>query len=217
MAQPGPRVVSIHCGNDRLSSLDTRKIKSSLDLPSHAYNSSGCTSTASIPSILHACSESRSETAKHYRKYFGFARTRGRVIVNPHLDILFFGPRLGFMAAGAQFRTCMTMCDPAELATIQRLAISDSLFWIDDQYRSTTAANLTMELLRQVAVHLPNLREIIFVPREEDSQGPDALFVQQRMHMQVCAALEVVCEEHPAWTPPPCKMSTLQELQVSQD
>lgn len=213
MAQPGHRIVSIQCGNDNLSPLETRKIKSSLDLPSDACSASGCTSTAPIPSILHACAESRSEIAKSYSKYFGFARTQGRVIFNPELDIVFFGPRLGFMAANSQFHTCMTMCDPAELATIERLAISDSLFWLDNQYRSTAAANLTVELLRQVAVHLPNLREIFFVPREEDFE--DTLFVQQRMHMQVCAALEVVCEEHPTWKPPPCKMTTLRELEVS--
>lgn len=211
MAQPGARLVPIQCGSDSLSR-DSRRVKSSTNLKIEHYMATGCTSSAPVPSSLHACSEARFEMAKYYRPHFGFARRQGHVFFDPTSDILYFGPRPGFMAADSQFHTCMAMCDPNELASIRRIAISDSLFWIDHQYRSTTAANLTIRVLRQIATHMHGLKEIFFIPRDQDATGPELLFVQQRMHMQVCAALEIVCEEYPEWKPPPCKMTTLQEL-----
>ncbi|UPK93880.1 hypothetical protein LCI18_004815 [Fusarium solani-melongenae] len=190
---PQTRLVPVRCG-------------SSWPGCSDSLSWTGCTSPAPIPANLHACAESRAEALKHYRLEFGFARGPGQVFFNPQYDILYFGPRDGYMAADSQFQTCMSMCDPAELAAVRRLAINDALFWIDATYRSMTAASLTVELLRRIQARMPGLEEIIFVPRAEES--PDSAsyveptMVYVRMARQIQTALATLCEQTPDWKPP---------------
>lgn len=115
------------------------------------------------------------------------------------------------MAADSQFHTCMSMCDQAELARVRRIAISDALFWIDDTYRSMTAASLTMEVIKQLALRMPSLEQIIFVPREEDEAG-DLAMVQERMARQIQMAMATVCQQVRHWRPPPWHIVCLSEL-----
>ncbi|POR37148.1 Uncharacterized protein TPAR_02670 [Tolypocladium paradoxum] len=191
---PSSRLVSIRCGTGSPSLHET---------PSRSFGcTTGCTSNAPIPVNLHICAESRVEAFKSYSPAFGFARGPGQVIFNPESDILFFGPREGYMAADSQFHTCMSMCDQAELASVRRIAISDALFWIDDTYRSMTAASLTVEVIKQLALRMLSLEQIIFVPREEDEAG-DLAMVQERMARQIQMALATVCQQVRHWRPPP--------------
>ncbi|KAJ6444672.1 hypothetical protein O9K51_03068 [Purpureocillium lavendulum] len=200
---PSSRLVSIRCGS---GSPSLREVSAH---PSGC--TTGCTSGAPIPVNLHVCAESRAEAFKSYSRTFGFARGPGQVIFNPDSDILFFGPREGYMAADSQFHTCMSMCDQAELARIRRVAISDSLFWIDDTYRSMTAASLTVEVIKQLALRMPRLERIFFVPREED-QGSDFAMVEERVSCQVQMAVATVCQQLPHWRPPPCDIVCLRAL-----
>ncbi|KUI62278.1 hypothetical protein VP1G_09406 [Cytospora mali] len=123
---PGPRIVSIKCGPESLSSLPGLDSGGRFS-PS---SSSGCTSPAAIPTNLHVCHESRREALRQYRSSFGIARQPGQVFFAPDQDVLYFGPRDGFMASEANLRTILSMCDPAELAQIKRVAINDALFWV---------------------------------------------------------------------------------------
>ncbi|GKU02468.1 hypothetical protein FLAG1_02197 [Fusarium langsethiae] len=177
----------------------------------------GCTSPAIIPTNLHACSESRSEALKYYGLGFGFARGPGQVFLDPDRDILYFGPRDGYMAADSQFQTIMSMCDPEELALVRRLAINDALFWVDDSYRSMTAASLTVELLRRIQARMPGLEEIIFVPRPEELRGSESYveptMVYVRMARQIQTALATLCEQTPSWTPPCWRILPLSAFQ----
>ncbi|QPC78786.1 hypothetical protein HYE68_009538 [Fusarium pseudograminearum] len=177
----------------------------------------GCTSSATIPSNLHACSESRDEALKYYGLGFGFARGPGQIFLDPEHDILYFGPRDGYMAADSQFQTIMSMCDPEELALVRRLAINDALFWVDDSYRSMTAASLTVELLRRIQARMPGVEEIIFVPRPEQSRGPETYIepsmVYMRMAHQIQTALATLCEQTPGWTPPCWRILPLSAFQ----
>lgn len=197
---PRSRLVPIRCGSDSLSCSDP--------CPGALSWTSGCTSTARIPASLHACAESRAEALKQYKLKFGFARGPGQVFFNPETDILYFGPRSGYMAADSQFHTYMSMCDPAELATVRRIAINDALFWIDNTYRSMTAASLTVELLRRIQSRMPGLQEIIFVPREDEVfEGYGAAYIDPsmvhvRMAHQIQTAITTLCEQTPHWTPP---------------
>lgn len=131
---------------------------------------------------------------------------------DPDRDVLYFGPRQGYMAADAQLRTFLTLCEPSELAAVRRIAVSDALFWIDDRYRSMTAASLTMDVLRLTHQYLPNLEELIFVPREEDEAaggggggGGDVTLTLERIRAQVLAAMSTVSQQVatprtlPAW------------------
>ncbi|KAG6082192.1 hypothetical protein E4U16_006458 [Claviceps sp. LM84 group G4] len=148
----------------------------------------GCTSDASVPVNLHVCAESRADTLKHFQPAFGFARWPGHIYFNPASDILYFGPQDGYMAADAQFHTCLSMCDPSELASVRRIAISDALFWVGESYNSMTAASLTVEVLRQLSVRMPALQQIIFVPREQDEVSMPVL-TEERIQGPRAAAL----------------------------
>ncbi|KAK5989076.1 hypothetical protein PT974_10574 [Cladobotryum mycophilum] len=206
LSHPGPRLVSIQCGSNISSISDSAKPQAS----SRAAPN-GCTSSTTIPNTLHACAESRREALKHYRPAFGFARGPGHVLFSHDNDIMYFGPRDGYMAAHSQFGTCMALCDPAELARVRRLAINDALFWIDGTYRSMTAASMTTDVLKQIAQRMPGLRELIFVPREEDESSDPAL-VQDRIMQQIQTAMLTVCEQFPSWSPPPWHIVPLSAL-----
>ncbi|CAM1502864.1 Fc.00g076400.m01.CDS01 [Cosmosporella sp. VM-42] len=196
---PHTRLVPIRCGSNSPSH--------SADRGSLSWTS-GCTSPAVIPANLHVCSEARAETLKHYNLQFGFARGPGQVFFNPVRDIVYFGPRDGYMASDSQFHTYMSMCDPAELAPVRRIAINDALFWIDNTYRSMTAASLTVEILRRIQSRMPGVQEIIFVPRDEESMtGPDAAYIEPtmvhvRMARQIQTAVATLVEQTPQWNPP---------------
>lgn len=164
-----------------------------------------------VPVNLHVCTESRLEALQTYRPFFGFARGPGQVLFNPDVDIMYFGPREGFMAANSQFRTCITLCDPRELARVRRLAINDALFWIGNTYNSMTAARFTLEVLREVAMRMTGLEELIFVPWEEDS-GDDEDVVQGRMARQIQTAMQSISQQFPSWEPPPWSIVPLSAL-----
>ncbi|KAG5913033.1 hypothetical protein E4U42_001546 [Claviceps africana] len=148
----------------------------------------GCTSNASVPVNLHVCAESRADTLKRFRRAFGFARLPGHIYFNPASDILYFGPQEGYMAADAQFHTCMSMCDPSQLSSVRRIAISDALFWIEESYNSMTAASLTVEVIRQLSLRMPALEQMLFVPREQDEASMPIL-TEERMFQQIQTAV----------------------------
>ncbi|PHH62546.1 hypothetical protein CDD81_6932 [Ophiocordyceps australis] len=190
---PRSRLVPIRCGSESLS-LDASRL--SLDA-----STTGCVSDAPIPVNLHVCSESRIEAQKTYHGAFGFARAPGRIMFNPGTDALMFGPRKGYMASYSQFQTCMSMCSPAQLAQVRRLAISDALFWSDSLYRSMTAAGLTFDVIKQLAQRMPRLEHIVFVPRQED-ESSDLKAVRERIAHQVQIAMALVGKQVLSWREP---------------
>lgn len=193
----------VRCGADDLAPGSTPRLVAA----------TSCTTAAPSPANLYICNESRAEAIKSYRRCFGFARQPGHIYFDPNHDILYFGPRKGYMASDAQFRTCMALCEPSELATVRRIAISDSLFWIDDTYRSMTAASLTMDILRIIDQYLPNLEELIFVPREEDEARHVGLdLTLQRMHDQVFTAINTLAKQYTAWKVPVWHVVTMEML-----
>ncbi|KAF4987512.1 hypothetical protein FGRMN_10327 [Fusarium graminum] len=198
---PPTRLVPLQCGSGCSKSLSW----------------TGCTSPAPIPANLHTCAESRSEALKHYGLGFGFARGPGQVFLDPERDILYFGPRDGYMAADSQFQTCMSMCDPEELAVVRRLAVNDALFWVDESYRSMTAASLTVELLRRIQARMPALEELIFIPRVEESPESvnyvEPTMVYVRMARQIQTAVNTLSQQAPGWTPPCWRILPLSAFQ----
>lgn len=193
----------LRCGADTLSP----------DSAPSLAAATGCTTTTPSPANLHICAESRAEASKSYRRCFGFARQPGHVYFDPARDVLYFGPRKGYMATDAQFRTVMAMCEPAELTAVRRIAVSDSLFWIDDTYRSMTAASLTMDVLRIIDQCLPNLEELVFVPREGDeAQGGNMDHTLQRIRDQVFMAINTLSHQSEPWRLPSWRVMTLDAL-----
>jgi len=74
-----------------------------------------------------------------------------------------------------------------------------------------TAASLTVEVIKQLALRMPNLEQVYFVPREED-EGSDLAMVEERMACQVQMAVATVCQQLPRWRPPPCDIICLRTL-----
>lgn len=133
--------------------------------------------------------------------------------------MLYFGPRDGFMASEAQLRTVLTLCDPAELARVQKVAINDAVFWGGGDGRrrgaslaatatagcaDTTlkvAGSLLVDVLRLLRARLPGMRELVFVPRDEnplysgDACLLEPAMAQSRLARVVREAMAVVFGE----------------------
>ncbi|KAM0248546.1 hypothetical protein ACHAQJ_009422 [Trichoderma viride] len=213
LSLPSPRLVPIQCGSDSISLLEEPTASTSNPTLSRNDMTTGCMSSAPIPVNLHICAESRLEALQTYRPSFGFARSPGQVFFNPEVDIMYFGPREGFMAANSQFHTCMMLCDREELARVRRLAISDALFWIGNTYNSMTAASFTLEVIKEAATRMPDLEELIFVPwEEEEEEGDHEDGVQERMVRQIQTAIQSIEEQYPSLKLPSWKILPLSEL-----
>lgn len=203
MNLPDSRLLSIRCGPKTPS------------LPEHSLFagswSTGCTADAPVPANLHACAESRAEALKTHALSLGWARGPGQVFLRPDRDVLYFGPREGYMLAESQFHSCMTLCDQGELAAVRRIAISDALFWVGGTYMSMTAASITVGIVQQLALRMHGLEELIFVPREEDLLvAPDELY--DRMQRQIMTAMQSVTAQFKYWSPPPWRILPLSYL-----
>ncbi|KAI9167376.1 hypothetical protein HJFPF1_03503 [Paramyrothecium foliicola] len=202
LSLPASRFVPIRCGLDADED-DESSCSRAL--------TTGCVSTIPIPAALHTCVESREVALESYSLLFGFARGPGQVFFRPDTDILFFGARKGYMAADAQLRTCMSLCAPADLGAVRRVAVSDALFWIGPEYRSMTAGALSVELIHLICSRMPALEEIIFVPREEDLVLPPKK-VMQRMGQQIQASMETISRQVPHWRSPAWRIQPLEPL-----
>lgn len=151
--------------------------------PPTTYSLPGwCTSPAPLPVNLHVCHEPRVEALRRYALMFGIARQPGHVYFDPARDILYFGPCDGYMAAEAQLRTLLVLADPDELALVQRVALSEGV--LDPSLSTSTLAsasastNLAVDVLHQLRTRLPNLREFIVVPHDENFEySNDAVLV----------------------------------------
>ncbi|KAL7906288.1 hypothetical protein GGI35DRAFT_104125 [Trichoderma velutinum] len=202
LSLPRPRLVSVQCGIDI----------SAISKPStHNASYTGCTSPTRIPVNLQVCAESRAEALKSYQPSLGFSRCDGQVFFNFDVDILYFGPREGFMAADSQFHTCMLLCEDRELARVRRMAVNDALFWTGDTYNSLMAASFVLEMLKQVAARMTGLEELILVPLEDEAVVDQAP-VRERMTRQMQTAMQTVTQLNPSWQPPSWKIVPLNEL-----
>lgn len=110
------------------------------------------------------------------------------------------------MAAEAQLRTVLTLCDPAELARVERVAVNDAVFWTPgailppaplshmhsstagfqqgggEQQQRMVASSLLVDVLQLLRARLPGLRELVFVPRDENPlYSGDACLVEPTM------------------------------------
>lgn len=141
-----------------------------------------CKSIAPIPAHLHACVESRTFALSHYSLSFSYCGQVPRIFFRPETDILYFGPRLGYMASNSQLHTFLLMNDQADLATVRRIAIDDAVFWNNygrfatqitsrplagDEipYSSLEAVGNTVNILREIRHRMPALEEVIFLPQ----------------------------------------------------
>ncbi|KAJ4391925.1 hypothetical protein N0V93_005545 [Gnomoniopsis smithogilvyi] len=199
---PSPRLVPIRCGSDDLGCSSSSSSSSSLS----SFSFTGCTSPALIPANLHASHESRREALRHYHAAFGISHRPGQIFFSASSDILYFGPRDGFMASEAQLRTVLMLCDPADLARVQKAAVNDAVFCVTAAADSTKVAiSLLVDVLLLLRARMPGLRELVFVP-----QGKSPLYngdvclvepaiVQSRLARIVKEAMLVVFGDQRPW------------------
>jgi hypothetical protein len=108
----------------------------------------------------------------------------------------------------------MALADPAELAQVRRIAIDDALFrpggpCDGGAYSSMMAVSLTTECLRQVRARMPQIDEIIFVPRAADVDAHSAVDparARATLALQVYTALrDLQCGVSPVHNITSCK------------
>lgn len=116
---------------------------------------------------------------------FGIARRPGHVFFDPTRDVLFFGPRPGFMVAEAQLRTILSLADPGDLARVQRVALSAAVLGdgflsslpLPSLSSSPSNTKLAVDILHLLRAKLPQLRELIIVPHDTNLEDQsDATF-----------------------------------------
>lgn len=81
-------------------------------------------------------------------------------------DVLFFGPRSGYMASVAQLCTFLTLCSPADLAYVEKVAINDAIFWVQGAHNPVTSKRLTNELMKDLCLRMPKLQYIFILIRD---------------------------------------------------
>lgn len=94
----------------------------------HEQQKRGCTSPTPIPGTLHVNRESRNEALLSYKLSFGIPHGRAKVFFNPALDVMYFGPRQGYLNSFKQFANACTMIRKDEMMTMGRLAVHADLF-----------------------------------------------------------------------------------------
>jgi hypothetical protein len=219
---PAGRLVPIQCGSDIppspspswRSSPQSHGNKENVFQTDKDDRSWGCTSRSPIPSNLHACAESRAHALSRYSLTFSFAHRPPQVFFRPENDILYFGPRPGYMAANAQLHTFLCLTNPVHLASVRRIAIDNALFWADSgfglstarsmagagpqHYWSMLAVSLTIDALRQIRRRMPLLEEIIFVP-QADGCVEDKEIMDTLSHQVQTAIRDLVAQGASEW------------------
>lgn len=69
------------------------------------------------------------------------------------------------MASEAQLRTVLTLCTPIDLAHVQKVAINDAVFGVPTAGNAKVAVSLLVDVLRLLRARMPELRELMIVPR----------------------------------------------------
>lgn len=172
-----------------------------------------CKSISPVPSQLHACSESRTVAFSHYTPSFSYCGREPQVFFSPEIDILYFGPRPGYMAANSQLQSFLLTIDQAHLANIQRIAIDDAVFRTETSdsltqptsrptsntlgnphYSSVQAVSNTVEVLHKILARMPALKEVLFIPQGGYyAPGTSLDDVRETLKDQIQMAINKVC------------------------
>lgn len=131
---------------------------------SHEQAKRGCTSPALIPSNLHTNQEARSEALLSYSLSFNIPHGRAKIFFNPAIDILYFGPKKGYLGSFKQFADASSMIVKSELAKVKRLAVHENLF---SQSNENVAATRSREFWEYVQRKFENVEEVAVVTKSD--------------------------------------------------
>lgn len=204
---PSSRLVQIRCGTTSIDALRD----------SHAplRSADECRSNATVPTNLHVCHESRTETLKQYNLCFGIARNEGRIFFDLERDMLYFGARDGYMATVAQIYTFLSLGDPNDLNRVRRIAINDAVFWDGRVGDDAAAENLTAEIVERACSRMPRLETISFVLPDDNPIYDDRIKLVQPstrqwdMETRIHSAFEHIFHQTPGHRPIKWQVMTL--------
>jgi hypothetical protein len=92
-----------------------------------------CSSPVVIPSLLHVSREARSIALEFYSLSFRLSGPPTTFLPKIYFsssqnDVLYFGPKEGYLASFWQFSNVLILVDPNELIKVKRLAVHESMF-----------------------------------------------------------------------------------------
>jgi hypothetical protein len=137
--------------------------------PSHDQAMRGCTSPTLIPSNLHINREARNEALLSYNLSFNIHHERAKIFFNPAIDILYFGPKEGYLDSFKQFTDASSMIVKSELAKVKRLAVHENLF---SQSNENVSATRIKEFWEYVQRKFTNVEEVVVVSKVERNCCP---------------------------------------------
>jgi hypothetical protein len=131
---------------------------------SHDRAKRGCTSPTLIPSNLHTNQEARNEALLSYSLSFNIPHGRAKIFFNPSIDILYFGPKEGYLDSFKQFADASSMIVKSELAKVHRLAVHENLF---SQSNENVSATRIREFWEYAQRKFENVQEVVVVTKAE--------------------------------------------------
>lgn len=135
---------------------------------SHEQAKRGCTSPSAIPSHLHTNREARREALLSYGLSFNIHHGRPKIYFNPAIDILYFGPKEGYLDSFKQFADASFMIVKSERAKVRRLAVHENLFSQSNENVSATRIREFWECVRR---KFENVEEVVIASRVERSSS----------------------------------------------
>jgi hypothetical protein len=124
----------------------------------------GCTSPTAIPSILHTSREARHEALLFYNLSFNIHHGTAKIFFNPAIDVLYFGPKEGYLDSFKQFADASSMIVKSELANVKRLAVHENLFSQSNEHVSATRIK---EFWEYVDRKFKNVEEVVILREME--------------------------------------------------
>lgn len=156
---PGPRIVGLKY---TYSPFDTSHRSS------HEQAMRGCTSPTAFPNILHTNREARHEALLYYTLCFNITHGVAKIFFNTAIDVLYFGPKGGYLDSFKQFADASSMVSKSELVKVKRLAVHEDLFSQSNEHVSSTRIK---EFWEYVSRKFRNVEEVVIVTKAERSRS----------------------------------------------
>ncbi|KAI0114828.1 hypothetical protein F4814DRAFT_417182 [Daldinia grandis] len=164
------------------------------------------TYACATPANLYVCSESRQEALKRYS-----LRLDTGGLVDPIRDLLYFGPEMVFGHPKDWFSAYMFQLRQKDMASIRRIAISNSILAWHYSYHAPTFQLALQEQLYIINLQLVNLEQLVVVCH---GVHYDHIYAGCRLYGSIHIQVGVKAELHQE-TPPDSRYPSMIERVIS--